>query len=148
MLLVRKLCCHRQLKLSFSLRHLIWIPFLLQNILKFHDKILLDGYKVMLRPLLKYFAIVGQLLLEGLLGSILKLTWCQLGAILGSKLPQLRSKLPQKSIQRTIKKNDNILDRFLIDFFSIWAPTWGGQGGLSNALLGSFWPLGAILGPR
>ena len=76
------------------------------------------------------------LLLDAILGAMLSSTWHQLGAILRAKSAPSWLQVAQKTDPTTNQKNYQILNGFLIDFWSILAPTWGVQGGSSNALLG------------
>ena len=80
-----------------------------------------EAKSVILITLLALFAVLGHLLLDGLLAAILTPTWPQVGA---QKPTQIDKKSIQKSMQKVIK--------FWIDFWSIlgstWRPSWEGLG--------------------
>ena len=81
-------------------------------------------------------------------GSILEPTWLHFGRILGAKMGPSWLQMAPKIDPENDTKNDHLLDRLKIDFWSILGPNLAPKKGNHYSLFGLFFALGALLGPR
>ena len=84
--------------------------------------------------------------------SILEPTWLYFGRVLGVKMGPRWHQIASKIDPKIDQKNDQLLDRPKIDFWSILGSNLGGPGGSvggpSGDFLGSWSSLGAKMSPR
>ena len=82
------------------------------------------------------------------LGSILEPTWLHFGRVWGVKMWPSWLQLALKIDPKNDTKNDHLLYRLKIDFWSILGPNLAPKRGKHYSDFGAFFDLGALLGPR